>query len=122
MAQHRRRNGAAEGSDGMDPAELQADVSLEIVGQEIVPLVASPGEFLSATLGLLPQNRCSRHQPDNQLALVLLLIRWQFRMQKPEFQMVQVENLSPLFDDQQLRRFAEIYRQAPMVFLHQVVW
>ena len=32
----------------MDPAELQADVSLEIVGQEIVPLVASPGEFLSA--------------------------------------------------------------------------
>ena len=28
----------------------------------------------------------------------------------------QVENLLPLFDDQQLRRFAEIYQQAPMVF------
>ena len=38
MAQHHRRNGAAEGSDGMDPAELQADsmLFLEIVGQEIV--------------------------------------------------------------------------------------
>ena len=28
MAQHHRRNGAAKGSDGMDPAELQADSML----------------------------------------------------------------------------------------------
>ncbi len=138
MAQHRRRNCAAEGSDGMGPAELHAETSLEIVGQEIVPLAATPGEFLSAAgaisqtppertelvlaasqssltrpmasdagrsqrngmegqlvvanpvlnIGIATRNRCSRHQLDNQLALVLLLIRWQFRMQRPEFQMV----------------------------------
>ena len=59
MAQHHRRNGAAEGSDGMDPAELRAETSLEIVGQEIVPLVVSPGEFLSAA-GAISQTQPAR--------------------------------------------------------------
>ncbi len=58
MAQHHRRNGAAEGSDGMDPAELRAETSLEIVGQEIAPLV-SPGEFLSAA-GAISQTQPAR--------------------------------------------------------------
>ena len=164
MVQHLRRNDA-DSSNGVDLGD--PEVSLELVGQEIVPQVASPGEFLS-TAGAINQSPPTRSD--------LVLVAAQGSLMRPmasdaarnqgngmQGQMVtttsvlnmqiatpesvqsaptgqpvtfgppahplalqdaenvmpngpQGENLLPLFDDQQLRRFAEIYQQAPTVY------
>ena len=173
MAQHRRRNGAAEGSDGMGPAELHAETSLEIVGQEIVPLAATPGEFLNAA-GAISQTppertelvlaasqssltrpmasdagRSQRNGMEGQLVVANPVLNIgiatpESLQSAPTGQPVsfgpsanplaiqdaetgvpngpQVENLLPLFDDQQLRRLLRSINRLQWFFILRVVW
>ena len=153
---HCRRNGAS------DSGEQEGDAQLEIIGQELVPFMQSPGEFLGAASAtrmemavVTPQDSLTRpragdatrsQENGGEVQLVVANPVLSLGIATPESVQsaplgvpvsygppgqqgvvpdqgdprvpngYQDETLLPLFDDQQLRRFAEIYQQAPMVY------
>ena len=145
-----RRSDAQNGSDG----HQRGEASLEIIGQELVPLSASPGEFLTEagaiqnppvssteivlatpqssmtgpvvstvanpvlTLGIAtPKSvQSAPNGPPTSFGPTGQQVRQQDGGDPRESIGHQGQDLLPLFDDQQLRRFAEIYQQAPMVY------
>ena len=145
-----RRSDAQNGSDG----HQRGEASLEIIGQELVPLSAFPGEFLTEagaiqnqpvssteivlatpqssvtgpvvstvanpvlTLGIAtPKSvQSAPNGPPTSFGPTGQQVRQQDGGDPRESIGHQGQDLLPLFDDQQLRRFAEIYQQAPMVY------